>query len=459
MKSTSLASTRDAWRNLLPGNEGNALVITLLITLAMSGLVLGALMATQTETRLASNQSMQEKSFYLTERGIEESIAFLAQMGQPLVGAGVNGGGPVCLFNDKSTGEGTYTAWVDPMDANSGQSTRFMSVTVRGTLSGSGVTKAIQVRLGQQNFSRYAYFTDLEQSPSGSTIWFTEWDEFFGPVHTNDQMHIYADPIFHDEASSGASTIDYYHGGPPQDNPTFEMGLTLDASSIPLPSDTNLLKIKGQESDGLYFSGGTVEIEMVVISGVGKLSVKINGGGATVYDVPSNGVCYVHGDTKIKGTLKGQLTVGCDGDIQIMDNIVYDTDPRSDPTSTDLLGLVADEDVFMDGDPYGPNADTADETIMAAIMALGTSFTVENYNSGSPRGDLVLYGGLIQKQRGPVGTFNPYSHQIVTGYSKAYSYDPRLMDNPPPAFPTTGQVDKISWEEIDPSSDIAANFW
>jgi len=70
-----------------------------------------------------------------------------------------------------------------------------------------------------------------------------------------------------------------------------------------------------------------------------------------------------------------------------------------------------------------------------------------------------VYGGIIQKKRGAVGTFNSGSGAIVTGYEKNYSYDPRLMDNPPPAFPTTGQVEKVAWNEIDPSTDISRNFW
>jgi hypothetical protein len=165
----------------------------------------------------------------------------------------------------------------------------------------------------------------------------------------------------------------------------------------------------------------------------------------------------VQGTTQVEGKVKGQVTIGCNGDIRIMDNIIYNTDPRTDPTSTDLLGLVSDANVKMAN--VAANTDVADETVMAAIMALNTSWGVESYNSGSPRGKLIVYGGIIQKQRGAVGTFNSGSGQIVTGYEKAYSYDSRLMDNPPPAFPTTGQVEKVAWTEIDPSSDISLNFW
>ena len=461
MKCMSLAITRahgvlDAVRR---DSRGNALVVTLLITLALSGLVMGALLASQTEMRLSSNTSMQQKAFYLAERGMEESIAFLAQMGQPLVGSGVGGGGPVVLFNDVAAGEGRYTVWADPMDNNAGRSSRFVAITVRGTLDGSGVSRAMQIRLGQQNFSRYAYFTDIETSASGGTIWFTGNDEFFGPVHTNDQMHIAGDPIFHEEASSGAADLAYYNGGPPQDEPVFEMGLNLNADNIQLPPNTDLLRAKGLAADGLDFSG-TAAIEMRLDGGGnGILRVSVNGGPAVDYPLPANGVCFVDGKVELKGTLKGQLTIACDGDVEIMDNCLYDTDPRVDPTSSDMLGIVADGDVYMDGYAYGVNVDTADETVMAAIMTLDESFTVENYNSGSPRGNLVIYGGLIQYRRGPVGTFNGGTGQIVTGYAKAYSYDPRLMDNPPPAFPTTGDIDKISWQEIDPSQDITANYW
>jgi hypothetical protein len=96
---------------------------------------------------------------------------------------------------------------------------------------------------------------------------------------------------------------------------------------------------------------------------------------------------------------------------------------------------------------------------MATIMALKYSFTVENYASGTPRGTLVLYGGLIQERRGPVGSYSGASGQLLTGYAKDYTYDPRLRDTPPPGFPTTGTVKKVSWEEIDPTEDIAANAW
>jgi hypothetical protein len=453
-------SDRGVWRSLLSNREGTALVITLLITLGLTGLVFGVLIAVQTETRLTSNRSMRQKTFYLAERGVEETIAYLAQTGVPLLGAGPDGGGPVQIFDTQTTAEGSFEAWADPLDSNMGRASRFLMVTVRATLAGTAVSNSVRIKLGQENFARFAYFTNEEHHAGGGTIWFLTGDEFYGPVYSNDQLHIHGDPIFHDAVVSGAANIDYYDGGPPADNPVFEGGITFNGDVIELPSNTDLVKVKGLEPDGLYFDAANVTIEMFVNAmDEGKLNVKINNGEFTEYDLPANGVCYVSGNALVSGTLKGQVTIVSDKTIEIMDNIVYHTDPRIDPESTDILGLFAEGDVVMDGSPGCPNNDIADETVMGALMALKYSFTVENHASGTPRGALVLYGGIIQTRRGPIGSFSGASGQTLTGYTKDYTYDPRLRDYPPPAFPTTGQVLKISWEEIAPNEDISANFW
>jgi Tfp pilus assembly protein PilX len=439
--------------------DGAALVIVILIMLALTAIVMGVSSISVNETQIASNEMLDKRAFYLAEAGAEKSIKYLAQLSTPFRGTGTLRDQPYRLLNDVSLyGEGTVTTWLDPLDSNTGNPTRFVAVTVRATLNGTGMTKVLQVKVGQQNFSRYAYFSDLEKDPSGTTIWFVTKDVFYGPLHTNDQMHIYGDPTFHEEASSAAASIDYYNGGPPNDEPQFLGGLALNASRIPLPTNTSMILNKANESGGLKLTGSPVYIKFIVDgSGNRSLSVSINGGAFSTMAYPSNGVIYVQGTTQVEGKVKGQVTVGCNGDIRIMDNVVYNTDPRVDPTSSDLLGLVSDANVKMAN--VAANTDVADETVMAAIMALNTSWTVESYNSGSPRGKLIVYGGIIQKQRGAVGTFNGSTGAIVTGYEKNYSYDPRLMDNPPPAFPTTGQIEKIAWTEVDPSADISRNFW
>jgi hypothetical protein len=79
-------------------------------------------------------------------------------------------------------------------------------------------------------------------------------------------------------------------------------------------------------------------------------------------------------------------------------------------------------------------------------MALDTSFMRDNWSQGL-KGTLTVYGGIIQDERGPVGTFNGGTGQKISGYSKDYTYDTRLLNTPPPFFPTTGDYITLAWEE------------
>jgi len=135
------------------------------------------------------------------------------------------------------------------------------------------------------------------------------------------------------------------------------------------------------------------------------------------------------------GPVTGRLSVVTENDIYIRGNIVYGTDPAVDPACTDALGLISMSDVWVD--TTAPNNLVIDAVIMATGQTpdANGSFGVINYNSGSPRGTLNVYGGIVQLIRGAVGTFNSGTGQTVTGYSKNYSYDPRMLLHPPPYYP------------------------
>jgi hypothetical protein len=81
---------------------------------------------------------------------------------------------------------------------------------------------------------------------------------------------------------------------------------------------------------------------------------------------------------------------------------------------------------------------------------------VENYNTGSDdaepcqavvwgRGCLFLTGGIIQFQRGAVGTGGG------TGNLKRYAYSQCGLTDPPPYFPTTGYFDRGRLYEVNPA--------
>jgi Tfp pilus assembly protein PilX len=438
------------------GERGSTLLVVLIIMAAIGAIAAGMSVMARTESALASNDVQDKETFYLCESAVEEAVAYLNTLGEPFRGTGPNRDQPLALMTDEARDNGRVTVYLDAKDTNSGQATRFVQIQARAVHTNGRVSKALSVRVGQQNFSRYAYFSDLEVRSSGSIIWFFSGDQLFGPVHTNDQFHIAGSPVFHQETSSVASSIDYFSGGPPIDNPDFREGITLGAAEIPLPQDLSVLKAKAQASDGLYLTGMTkakVEIQYNAALGRSQLIVTKDAAAPQTLELPANGVVYVDGIAEIKGELAGKLTIASKHDMRIIDDVKYHTDPRTDPTSEDILGLISEEDVIMAATTA--NLDSGDETVMASVMALGESFQAENYASGAPRGKLKLYGGIVQMRRGPVGTFG--GSGIVSGYEKAYSHDMRLVDNPPPAFPTTGQIERISWSQIDPATDITAN--
>jgi hypothetical protein len=106
---------------------------------------------------------------------------------------------------------------------------------------------------------------------------------------------------------------------------------------------------------------------------------------------------------------------------------------------TNVLGLYAAGGDIVIG-PSAPNNVIIQAVLMAGTAGSGynSSIYVQNYNGGSPRGNVNLLGGLIEKYYGPFGTFNSSSGSQVTGYGRAITYDTRMSRGfTPPYFPTT----------------------
>ncbi|MDD4897031.1 MAG: hypothetical protein PHS21_09820, partial [Atribacterota bacterium] len=219
--------------------------------------------------------------------------------------------------------------------------------------------------------------------------------------------------------------------------PTKTTHITLVKEPITLPPGS---KLNGVAADGtvipanttLYLEEGTTDYKSYI--------------GLT------NGVMFVEGAI---GSLygenhRGKMSIVSTQSITISDNIYYyDRDKSKDLFEDDIqaiddsLGLIAAKDVKIASS--APNNIEID----AIIMALNTSFFYNGWQNYM-RDTLSLLGGLIQKQRGPVGTHN--AGVKITGYSKQYIYDTR-MANPasgylPPYFPSTGKYEKMWWREV-----------
>ncbi|HEY5219168.1 MAG TPA: hypothetical protein VIJ16_05130 [Gemmatimonadaceae bacterium] len=185
------------------------------------------------------------------------------------------------------------------------------------------------------------------------------------------------------------------------------------------------------------------------------------------YNSNVKGVVTFAGTVGVSGTLRGRETMYSKGGTIVILDDQRDADDPSLGTCADILGLLSDNNIvvadnainspqqFTGGSTYKSFDDTQDLYIHAVLMALNTSFTVENYTTGATsaetcagntvgRGCLYIAGGIIQQNRGPVGLSDGH------GYSKQYTYDRCAAQNPPPYFPTTGRFQDNRYFELNP---------
>ncbi len=488
--------------------------MTALFVLLMLGTI--SIQVAMQSLHRAAVERQSAVAFNLAESAADMAEAWLRAQGTPPVY------GPIDpLGGEQTLDAGTYSALIYCDDDNPGAWQKSYTIVATGTAAHSNITRQVILRVQQQSFALYSYFTDQERSSvSNGTIWFYARDRLHGPVHSNDRLHISwdytsADPIFYDTVSSAANGVSWKPRRPHNAREwrrVMEGGrdaLTLGADYIPLPDSTEQQKIAawgddtgfpttrgvyvptvGNSVDGGIYIKGKCQIEFSVDVPTGNQIIDITQRGKTTritVDRPANetivddgssgsphyyvgvpnGVIYSTGNiTSLSGTLannwengstilqRNAWTIATDvnagKDITITDNLEYQTEPKSDKPATHpsnlrapTLGMVARNVIVATG---CPNEMTIDGVILAGGENTSQgSFYYEGWRDYK-RNRLHVLGGIIQKKRGPVGTFNPNNNVQVSGYNKDYRYDPRMVDAPPPFFPTTGQFDVKSWQ-------------
>ncbi len=155
------------------------------------------------------------------------------------------------------------------------------------------------------------------------------------------------------------------------------------------------------------------------------------------------------GDVFVKGRFDGAATLAAENYIFVVGDITY-VDAQED-----ILGLVGNNAVWVYSPVNNVSANVqgnlentnADRTIAAAILSVGHTFQVQNFNVGTFRGTLTVRGAIAQRFRGTVATTN--NGKISTGYVKNYVYDERFKYKAPPKFlnPITTTYGVTTWVE------------
>ena len=357
--------------------------------------------------------------------------------------------------------------------------------TVQSTgwlLSDSTVTRTIEVTYQKRSFTQYIYFSD--EDPDG--IWWTTYDNCYGPYHTNTKLSSKGHPNFWGKVT----TVDgfEYYSNPSSDAPNFHMGYQQLASKIDMPTNNSKLMSYGMSSEGYYYEGRT----SILLNTNGTITVWNPNYTPAIktLPLPDNGVIYVNeksgtnysdkfdkdnGNVFISGVLDGRLTVAAKHDIYITgydptvsnlnsasvtNGITYKDTMFSLNTSSgvltvnetggsdegDMLGLIADYNVAVLTQGWFTGSSDANSSrqyfnIYAAIMAINGKFINSVFMNSSPSvaspntpGILTVRGAIIQNIRGAVGYFNSSSGVTSSGYTKNYAHDIRMSYDSPPHF-------------------------
>lgn len=433
------------------GERGAALlaVLAMITSVLLVGAALFSLGVAESDLVEFSVDGTQ--AFYLAEGGLERACALLKELARrdpPVYPSEVT-------LEDQPLRGGLYSIYITNTGAADPWMTKY-DVISRG--EADGVVRQIRATIKTEPFGKYQYFVD-KRTPFN---WFSSAWNLDGPVHLNSFVMIIGTPYFGGKVTSSKDKM--FIG--PWAEPTFAAGYELGVDEIAYPSVSALTQaLKNVAASGGLYRGKPK-------GGKAKYEVKLGRGGIPGYlsyrsyeksgkhyywsdwvDVnidALNGVAWFDAPVWLEGTLDGRLTIGAGGNIYIADDVRYaDSTPGSgpDPGCDDLLGLISAGDILVASTM--PNL--SDCEIHAAMMALSSCFAAEDYGFGPRKGDLTVYGSILQSRAGRVG-FYGYWGTCFLGYDMVYHHDRRLASDSPPSFPQTGNYFVSSWKEEEPPS-------
>jgi hypothetical protein len=166
------------------------------------------------------------------------------------------------------------------------------------------------------------------------------------------------------------------------------------------------------------------------------------------YPIPENGMIFVEGNLWVDGIVNGKVTVAAAKlpgnpntykDIRINGNLTYLA-----RDGNHNLGLIAQDNIWVPR--YAPCNLTIDSVLVAQNGRVARNY----YWYHRICDQIETYGSIITNKIW-TWTWVTYGGTVVDGYrNTVFIYDPDLKYSPPPSFPTTGEYEFISWEEILP---------
>lgn len=295
----------------------------------------------------------------------------------------------------------TYSTSVANVTTDSVTEAKRLRVTTVSTFGDESDTTIVE--LMQPAYSYYYYLS--REWPTWLT--FQTGDTIPAPIHSNQSIRISGSPVFIGKVSSNNASFTTVVSASPQ----FFGGAEFGASAIFAPVLAGL-------KDSLAAYGDVHNEELwIEFSAAGTFACSTATIEHTLNVADYKGVKTRNNGNHIhvRGTFTGQFTVLSEDNIYIDDDLQYLTDPRIDPTSTDLLGVVADNDIIINKN--------SDLEIHGALLA--KEWIRVPFGSLLPIKTLTILGSIGQRN----------SEEFGLGYNLTHVYDDRLRAQTPPYFP------------------------
>ena len=342
------------------------------------------------------------------------------------------------------------------------------------------VARKVQIKYAKMALAQYAFL-------SNSSVWFGSMESLRGPVHSNGGIRM--DGTQNSLFTSAKETYACGEGhgcSPPQEKPGIwgegdgqARGLwEFPVSSIDFDSITQDLAALKEDAQnfGIYISqpvdhgyhlnfktDGTVDVFRVK-----KLKQKVWGWDSEDWIFESNDIdeedfyanyplpagcapIFIENNVWVNGQVKGRATVVA-ANIPEMQNklrkiIISGNIDYADNDS--VLGLIAQKDVLIP--LYSPDNLSIKASMLAqkghVMRYYYPEWDSEPYRTHNIKNSITTYGSIITNA---LWTFNwGDSDEVVSGYRITdMGYDPKLTYSPPPYFPTAGEYQLMSWEEL-----------
>jgi hypothetical protein len=332
---------------------------------------------------------------------------------------------------------------------------------------------------------------EIKSFLTNSDVWFGENEELQGPFHSNGGIRMDGTQNSLSTSAKEIYTCQPMHGCSPAAERSGIWGAgNGDADGLwefPVPSvdfnaiTTDLAQLKTRAQNGGYYFGpsgsfgyhvklkndGTFDLYRVT-----RLRTSVNGRDTQgVWHNESNdidresfidnyalaeGQCGVQNlvfieDAKVwvDGVNRQKVTIAA---AKFPDNpstnasiIINGNITRADPHAT-MLALIAQKNILVP--LYSPNVLEIQAVMVAQKGAVQRYYYSNSYSPYHTRNRIMVRGSIITNQTWTWSWVNG-GGQVISGYQNTESYyEPALIYDPPPFFPSSGDLQFISWEEI-----------